>query len=166
MQLTQPSNVIPMLAALRHSARCTPAEMAGVLRRLHRAGIRKSFVVLAPTSLGRVGDVQWWSGLCDMILTRTRLGVVLVDTAHAGLGARSVLEDFGTRKRIAVLTHLTRAERSALLEIARGVCTGDRDLLTEARVLGTPSYEPGSRRLSSHTSTDSTSRSPVRLPRM
>ena len=144
-----------MLAALRQSARCTPAEMAGVLRRLHRAGIRRGFVLVAPTALGaepRVdpsddgpraeGDVQWWSGLCDRIRTRTGLGVVLVDAGRAGIDAKCVLEDFGTRKGIAVLRNLTRAERSALLEISRGVCTGDRDLLTEARVLGTPSYEP------------------------
>lgn len=171
VQLSQPSNVIPMLAALRQSARCTPAEMAGVLRRLHRAGVRRGFVLVAPTALGADpaadpsgggprdgGDLQWWSELCDLIRTRTELGVVLVDMAHAGPGARSVLEDLRTRKRIAVLKHLTRTERSALLEISRGVCTGDRDLLAEARVLGTPSYEPWVARMAS---TISTSRSPV-----
>ena len=160
VQPSQPSNVIPMLAALRQPARCTPAEMAIVLRRLHRAGIRRGFVLVAPTVLGGepqvdpsgagpqdVGDVQWWSRLCDLIRTRTGLGVVLLDAARAGLDAKCVLEDFGPRKRIAVLKHLTRAERSALLEISRGVCTGDRDLLTEARVLGTSSYEPWEARM-------------------
>ena len=142
MQLSQPSNVIPMLAALRRSARCTPAEMAGVLRRLHRAGVRKSFVVVAPTSLGREGGVQWWSGLCDRIQSETGRGVVLVNTADRGLEAERVLRSARLRNRITVLDDLAFAERSALLEIARGVCTGDRDLLVEARVLGTPNYEP------------------------
>lgn len=149
-----------MLAALRQSALCTPAEMASVLRRLHRAGVRKSFVVVAPTSLGgepRIGpsdsgprgegEVQWWSGLCDRIGTRTGLGVVLVETARAGLDAQRVLEGVGLRKRTAVLKGLTRAGRSALLELSRGVCTGDRDLLTEARVAGTPGCEPREARM-------------------
>jgi hypothetical protein len=146
--------------------------MAGVLRRLHRAGIRKSFVVVAPTSLQAeggplaAGDVQWWSGLCDRIQGETGRGVVLVSAADRGLEAERVLRSTRLRKRITALNDLAIAERSALLEIARGICTGDRDLLVEARVLGTPNYELGPWRLSSHTSTDSMSRSPVRLPRM
>lgn len=129
--------------------------MAGVLRRLHRAGVRKSFVVVAPTSLGREprvdlsdggprdeGDVEWWSGLCDLIQSETARSVVLVTAADRGLEAGRVLRSSRLRKRIAVLEDLAFAERSALLEIAQGVCTGDRDLLVEARVLGTPNCEP------------------------
>ena len=129
--------------------------MAGVLRRLHRAGIRRGFVLLAPTALRaepRVdlsdggprdeGDVQWWSGLCDLIQSETGRSVVLVTAADRGLEAGRVLRSSRLRKRIAVLEDLALAERSALLEIARGVCTGDRDLLVEARVLGTPNCEP------------------------
>ena len=129
--------------------------MAGVLRRLHRAGVRKSFVVVAPTSLGREprvdlsdggprdeGDVDWWSRLCDLIQSETGRSVVLVTAADRGLEAGRVLRSSRLRKRIAVLEDLAFAERSALLEIAQGVCTGDRDLLVEARVLGTPNCEP------------------------
>ena len=135
-----------MLANLRQLAPCTPAEMASTLRRLHRAGIRRGFVLVAPTALARNGDpgreLHWWSELCDLIRLQTGLGVVLVEAAHAGLEPARVLDGARPQKRIAVLEDLTRAERSALLEISRGVCTGDRGLLIEARVLETPNYEP------------------------
>ena len=151
---SQPSNVIPMLAAFRQLAPCSPADMASVLRRLHQAGVRRGFVLMAPTSLAQQpliqlpehGDlcqeVQWWSGLCDLIRRQTQLGVVMVDAAHGGLDTERVWEGARLRKNISVLKGLTRAERSALLEISRGVCTADRGLLIEARVLGTPGYEP------------------------
>jgi len=150
----RPSNVIPLLAAGRRSAPCTPAEMARVLRRLHRAGITRGFVLVAPSALARrplselaVGgdharEARWWSGLCDLIPTLTGLGVVLMDAADGGLDPRRVLEGALSRKKIAVLPDLTRAERSALIEISRGVCTGDRCLLIEAGVLDAPTYEP------------------------
>ena len=150
----QPSNVMPMLATLRQLAPCTPAEMACVLRQLHRTRIRRGFVLVAPTELIRQplielpegGDlrreVQWWSRLCDLIRTQTGLSVVLMDAAHGGLDPACVLDGARLQKKIAVLQDLTRAERSALLEISRGVCTGDRGLLIEARVLETPNYEP------------------------
>ena len=143
-----------MLANLRQLAPCTPAEMASALRRLHQAGIRRGFVLVAPTALPReplmdlaeYGDpgreLHWWSGLCDLIQEQTGLGVVLVDAAHAGLELARVLDGARLQKRIAVLEDLTRAERSALLDISRGVCTGDRGLLIEARVLEAPNYEP------------------------
>lgn len=152
-QSSQPSNVIPFLAALRHSAACTPAEMAGVLRRLHRAGITRGFVLVAPTELGRQPPIEvpeggdpaheaWWSGLCNLISTQTGLSPVLVDAAHGGLDPQRVLDGASFAAKIAVLKDLTRAERSALLEISRGLCTGDRSLLSEARVLDAPNYEP------------------------
>ena len=143
-----------MLAALRQLAPCTPAEMASTLRRLHQAGIRRGFVVLAPTRLAQQqlidlpegGDapreVQWWADLCDLIWTQTGLSVVLVDAAHRGMDPERVREGTGLQKQLAILKDLTRAERSALLEISCGVCTGDRGLLMEARVLETPNYEP------------------------
>ncbi len=64
-----------------------------------------------------------------------------MDAAHAGLEPARVLDGARLQKRIAVLEDLTRAERSTLLEISRGVCTGDRGLLIEARVLEAPNYE-------------------------
>ncbi|MDE2783141.1 MAG: hypothetical protein OXK77_09305 [Gemmatimonadota bacterium] len=135
-----------MLATLRHLAPCTPAEMASALRRLHQAGVRRGFVLVAPTALARNGapgrELHWWSGLCDLIQEQTGLGVVLVDAAHAGLELARVLDGARLQKRIAVLEDLTRAERSALLDISRGVCTGDRGLLIEARALEAPNYEP------------------------
>ncbi len=120
--------------------------MAGVLRRLHRAGIRKGFFVVAPTSLGgdpRVdpsdggpkdkGDVQWWSGICDRIRSETGLSMVLVNAPCRGPEAERVLSNVRLGKGVAVLDDLTTRERSALLEVSRGVCTGDRNLLAEAR---------------------------------
>lgn len=137
----RPSNVIPLLAALRQSAPCTPAEMARVLRRLHRAGITRGFVLVAPSELPRQ-PARWWSALCDLIATQTGLSVVLVDAADGGVDPQRLLDGARYRKKIAVLGDLTRAERSALLEISRGVCTGDRGLLTEAGVLDAPTCEP------------------------
>lgn len=143
-----------MLAVVRRAAPCSAADMASALRRLHQVGIRRGFVLLAPTRLtrqplidlpaddGLSREVQWWSELCDRIRRQTRLSVVLVDAAHRALDPEQVLEGVRLRKRVAVLRDLTRAERSALLEICRGVCTVDRGLLIEARVLDTPNYEP------------------------
>ena len=159
VQLSQPSNVIPMLAAFRQSAPCTPAEMAGVLRRLHRAGIRKGFFVVAPTNLGGdprvdpsdgpedMGDVQWWSGVCDRIRSETGLSMVLVNAPCRGPEAERVLSNVRLGKGVAVLDDLTTRERSALLEVSRGVCTSDRNLLAEARALGTPGCEPWEARM-------------------
>lgn len=150
----RPSNVIPLLAALRQSAPCTPAEMARVLRRLHRAGITRGFVLVAPSELARqplielpeggdpAREARWWSALCDLIPSRTGLSVVLVDAADGGPDPQRVLDGARSRKKIAVLEDLNRAERSALLEISRGVCTGDRGLLIEAGGLDTPTCEP------------------------
>lgn len=151
---TRPSNVIPLLAALRQSASCTPAEMARVLRRLHRAGITRGFVLVAPSgmtpqsrSARAVGgdharEARWWSGVCDLIPTLTGLNVVLTDAADGALDLRRVLDGARRRKQMAVLKDLTRAERSALLEISRGVCTGNRALLVEAGGLDAPIYQP------------------------
>ncbi len=128
--------------------------MAGALRRLHQSGIRRSFILVAPTRLARqplidlpaaedaARQVQWWSRLCDLVRTQTPLSVVLVNAAHRGLDAQLVREHARLRKRLSLLEDLTRPERTALVEISRGVCTGDRGLLTEARVLETPSHEP------------------------
>lgn len=150
----RPSNVIPLLAALRQSAPCTPAAMAHVLRRLHQAGITRGFVLVAPSELARqplielpnggdpAHEARWWSGLCDLIPTLTGLSVVLMDAVDGGLHPHRVLDRARCRKKIAVLADLTRAERSALLEISRGVCTGDPGLLIEAAVLDAPAYEP------------------------
>ena len=87
-------------------------------------------------------ELQWWSQLCDVIRQQARLSVVLVAAAHGGLDPTRLLDGARLQKRIAVLQDLTRAELSALLEISRGVCTGDRGMLIEARVLETPNYEP------------------------
>ncbi len=143
-----------MPAALRHSARSSLVEMAAALRRLHQSGIRRAFILVAPTRLARQPlidlpepedisrQVQWWSDLCDQIRTQTALSVVLVDTAHGGLDTELVRERTRVPRRFALLEDLARAERTALVEISRGVCTGDWGLLTEARVLKTPNFEP------------------------
>lgn len=128
--------------------------MAGALRRLHQSGIRRAFILVAPTKLARqpltdlheaddtADQVQWWSRLCDLIRTQTPMSVVLIAAAPGGLSPELVRERARLRKRLALLEDLTGAERTALLEISRGVCTGDRGLLIEARVLETPNHEP------------------------
>ena len=143
-----------MSAAMRQSARSTPVEMAAALRRLHQSGIRRAFMLVAPTRLARQSlidlpeaddisrQVQWWSYLCDQIRTETALSVVLVDASHGGLDTELVRERARVPTRLALLKDLTRAERTALVEISRGVCTGDWGLLTEAQVLKTPNYKP------------------------
>lgn len=151
---SRPASATPIPAALRQSARSIPVEMASVLRRLHRSGIRRAFILVAPTRLARQPLVdlpeaedssrqaQWWSGLCDLIRTQTSLSVVLVDAAHGGLDTALVRERARVPGRLALLEDLSRAERTALVELSRGVCTGDWGLLTEARVLETPNFEP------------------------
>ena len=142
-----------MLTASRRPS-ASPIEVAAALRRLHRAGVRRSFVLVAPTGLGRQpqldlteagdlrGDARWWSEACDGIRARTGLEVVLVDMAHRGIDAERVAKGAGGGRRFSVLTGLSRGERSALLELCRAVCTGHRGLLAEARALGTPALEP------------------------
>lgn len=119
--------------------------------------IRRGYMLVAPTHPrsepsgdasaerafgGDAAAVRWWSRLCNAILTETGLGVVLADAGHAGLHTHRVREEAGKRGGIAILHDLSRGERSALLEISRGVCTGDHGLLTEARVRGAANYEP------------------------
>lgn len=152
-----PSDVIAMLTATPRLPSCSPLELAAALRRLHQAGIRRGYMLVAPThprsepsddalaeraSGGDAAAVRWWSRLCNAILTETGLGVVLADAGHAGLHTHRVREEAGKRGGIAILHDLSRGERSALLEISRGVCTGDHGLLTEARVRGAANYEP------------------------
>ena len=157
MHPTTPSDVIPMLAAAPRLPSCSPLELAAALRRLHRAGIRRGYMLLAPTRSGSEpsgdaaverasgGDsagIRWWSRLCDLIHTETGLGVVLLDAGRAGLDTHRVREEAGRGGRIAILHDLSRGERSALLEISRGVCTGDRGLLAESRIRGLANFEP------------------------
>ena len=156
---SRPANAPPNPSALRQAARSTPPEMAGALRRLHQSGIRRAFILVAPTRLtaqpqidlpeaeGASRQVRWWSALCDRIRTRTALSVVLVNATHRSLDAELVREHARLEKRLALLEDLTRADRTALVELSRGVCTGDWGLLTEARVLETPNYEPWEARM-------------------
>ena len=152
-----PSDVIAMLTATPRLPSCSPLELAAALRRLHKAGIRRGYMLVAPTHPrsepsgdasaerafgGDAAAVRWWSRLCNAILTETGLGVVLADAGHAGLDTRRVREEAGKRGGIAILHDLSRGERSALLEISRGVCTGDHGLLTEARIRGVANFEP------------------------
>lgn len=150
----RPANVIPFLTAPRRRRGCGPAEMARVLRRLRRAGITRGFVLVVPSEPARqprielpegrdpAHEARWWSALCDLIAKQAGLSVVLVDAADGAVDAQRVLDGTRCRKNIAVLEDLTRAERSALLEISRGACTGDRGLLIEAGVLDAPIYAP------------------------
>lgn len=141
MHPTTPSDVIPMLGTAPRLPSCSPLELAAALRRLHRAGIRRGYVLVAPTRLGRE-PVRWWARLCNVVEEETGLGVVLVEASHRGVNPVRVLAATGLETGIAVLQDLTRGERSALLEISRGVCTGDLGLLAEARARGAANHEP------------------------
>lgn len=141
MHPATPSDVISMLTDTRRSLACSPLELAAALRRLHKAGIRRGYLLVAPTLPGRE-PIEWWSRLCGLIRSETGLGVVLVESAHGDIDPARVLGASGLATGIAVLEDLSRGERSALLEISRGVCTGDPGLLAEARVRGAANYEP------------------------
>lgn len=157
-----------MLTATRQLPPCSPLELAAALRRLHGSGIRRGYVLVAPTRLMRAqvagaprigaaggpgepgnghpdsvwADTRTWSRLCNRIHAETGLGVVLVEAAHGGLDPERVLDGIGPVTRSAVLADLSSGERSALVEISRGVCTGDRGLLMEARLRGVAEWTP------------------------
>lgn len=128
--------------------------------------MRQGYVLVVPTRLagepilddsGSDAGVEWWSRVCNAVLSETRLGVVILNAAGGGADARRVREravrDWAVqaralrgrakrRGRVRVLEDLSRPERSALLEISRAVCTGHRGLLAEAGTLGTVAFEP------------------------
>lgn len=132
---------MPILTADRRLPSCSPLELAAALRRLHKAGIRRGYMLVAPTRLGRE-PVRWWARLCNLIRAETGLGVVLVDASQRSVDPERVLAESGLATGIAVLQDLSSGERSALLEISRGACTGDPGLLSEARVRGVANGEP------------------------
>lgn len=130
-----PSNVIPFLAA-RPWVGCSPLESAAVLRRLHQARLRGGFVLLAPVSPDSSAgtperDPKWWSQLCDRIREQTRFRVALMGVS-TGAGETSAIAREAVRRVIA-LGEVGPGERAALIELSRGVCTTDAELLAEAR---------------------------------
>lgn len=140
-----PSNVIPFLAASCRDG-CNFLQLAAALRRLHKAGLRGGFVLVVPVSGDRKSgaahrDVAWWSRLCDRIMARTRLRVALTDVP-TGAGMASAVAD-GTVRRTHVIDEVTPRERSALIELSRGVCTARPRLLAEARATGVSAFRPG-----------------------
>lgn len=140
-----PSNVIPFLAAPRRDG-CSSLQLAAALRRLHREGLRGGFVLVVPMSddpeSGAAhGDVAWWSRLCDRIRERTRLRVALMDMPTGAAMASAVAD--GTVRPAHVIDEITAGERSALIELSRGVCTSHPPLLAEARAAGVSALRPG-----------------------
>ena len=147
-----PANVIPFLTASRHRRGSGPVELAVALRRLHAAGMRGGFVLLDAEPADTVRnarshgassshpDLQWWKRLGDRIAEQTRLSVALLGVE---LDAETPSSANGRpQRRCVVLPGFPRGERSVLLELARAVCSGDLDLLAEARALGVPAFEP------------------------
>ncbi|MYA64532.1 MAG: hypothetical protein F4139_08000 [Gemmatimonadetes bacterium] len=139
-----PSNVIPFLAAPRRDG-SSSLQLAAALRRLHKAGLRGGFVLVVPMS----GDpesgaahraVTWWSRLCDRIRERTRLRVALMDVSEGAGMASSVADE--TLRRAYMIDEVTPAERSALIELSRGVCTAHPHLLAEARATAVSAVRP------------------------
>lgn len=140
-----PSNVVPFLAAPRRDG-CSSLQLAAALRRLHKAGLRGGFVLVVPMSGDPESgaahrDVAWWSQLCDRIRERTRLRVALMDVP-TGAGMASAVAD-ETPGRSQVFDEVTPGERSALIELSRGVCSAHPRLLAEARTMGVSALRPG-----------------------
>lgn len=86
-------------------------------------------------------DVAWWSQLCDRIRERTRLRVALMDVPGS-VGTASAVAG-GTLRRAQVIDEVTPGERSALIELSRGVCTAHPHLLAEARAMRVSALRPG-----------------------
>ncbi len=170
----QPTDLLPLLAHPRPASASSPRELAGALRRLHRAGVRRGFLLVAPTRLSATAtvrgplpgerDARWWARLCERIRGQTRLSVVLIEASWRGLDPHAVRNRMRRiSRRVVVLDDGTlpdrtrdersprdrtrraerpRPERSALLGIARGLCTGDQGLIAEAFATGTPACGP------------------------
>ena len=88
----------------------------------------------------RCADVEWWIELCDAIRVQTSLRVALIDLAPDEMAASAVCERSVRRAR--VVTEIPDGARAALIELSRGVCTGDPGLLAEARSMGIPTIDP------------------------
>lgn len=139
-----PSNLIPFLAAPRRDG-CGPLQLAAALRRLHKARLCGGFVLVVPVSGDPESgaahrDVAWWSQLCDRIRERTRLRVALMDVSSGGDMASAVAD--GTLRRAQVIDEVGPGERSALIELSRGVCTSHPRVLAEARTMGVSAFGP------------------------
>jgi len=140
-----PSNVIPFLAVPRRDG-CSSLQLASALRRLHKEGLRGGFVLVVPVpgdpeSGAAHRGVVWWSQRCDRIRQRTRLRIALMDLP-TGAGMASAVAD-ETLRRVRVIDEVTPGERSALIELSRGVCTSHPHLLAEARAMGVSALRPG-----------------------
>ena len=136
----KPTDLVPFLTTPRAPHRCALEDVSAALERVHKAGLRRGFVLVAPTLTDR--DEAWWSALCARIRKDLRVGIVVV----GGLGVERLAADHQHRpgKRcVAVMTDLAPTERTALIELAKSVCTGSRGLLAEATAAGTPAFEPG-----------------------
>lgn len=141
---SRPSNVIPFLAA-RPQGGCSPLALAAALRRLHQAGLRGGFVLLAPVSLDPAAgtpekDPAWWSQLCDRIREQTRLRVAVIDVSTSAGIASGVAR--GALRRAVAIGEIAPGDRAALIELSRGVCTTDPELLAEARAMGVSTPAP------------------------
>lgn len=140
---SEPSNVIPFLVA-RPRGGCGPMELAAALRRLHRAGLRGLFVLLAPVSPGPAAgtperDAARWGRLCDRIGEQTSLRIALMDVP-AGAGIASVVAR--NARRAVAIGEVAPGELAALIELSCGVCTTDRDLLAQTRAMGVSAPGP------------------------
>lgn len=109
------------------------------LARLHREGMRKRFVLIAPGKAGRTA--ARWAALCDRIRRETRLTVVIAATPAMEQALR--MSGLRRRRRLRILSGLSQEERKGLAQLAQGVCTGSRKLAAEAGALGTPALNLG-----------------------
>lgn len=135
-----PTDLVPFLSVPSPPRRCDPVVLAAALERVHKAGLRHGFVLVAPTFADR--DQAWWSALCERIRKEVRVGVVVVGK-RAREWPTSEEQRRPGKRCVAAATGVSPKERAGLVEVARGVCTGARTLLAEATATGTPAFQPG-----------------------
>ena len=138
MSRTGPSNVIPLLGAARAFGGCDPLQLALALRRVHAAGLRRDFVLLAPSRLS-VADIGWWTAACHAIVEQTRLWIGLVEPSDREADAMGAPDRMSGRIR--VIPDLAPEARAGVIELSRGVVSDDRGFLTEAEAMGIPGHD-------------------------
>ena len=138
MSQTGPSNVIPLLGTSRTTCRCDPLQLALALRRVHAAGLRRGFILLAPARLVP-GNVGWWIGVCHAIVEQTRLWIALVEVPDREAGVEWPHDRMPSRIRM--IPDLPPQERAGVIELSWGVLSDDHGFLKEAGLMGVPVYD-------------------------
>ena len=138
MSRTGPSNVIPLLSVSRPFRGCDPLQLASALRRVHAAGLRRDFVLLAPSRLA-VEDLGWWTIVRHAIVEQTRLWIAVAEPPDRE--ARAVWAPDWMSGRTRVISELAPEARAGVIELSRGVVSDDPGVLEEAESKGVPGFD-------------------------